>query len=436
MPITYNPDTNTITVVGFSESNPCSFEDIYNENVNQGWGVVEKPTENTYIFKAKIQIGDGETWTYFKDTLKVIIFTSDVVLDYHEAIFDVQRHAYFWLGEVDEDTRTGHNGCIIITRDVVFNSYAFTIHNRAEGEIKLGGTVIYSEPEYELQHNLWLDDGSINKIYCCRIIGGASGIKMTKYLDVNEVVIQDANRGWNYGTTTEWAISNVIVEHCQTGLFAYDGYSVTFSNSRFAKNYYTIGTADLTTTIRLNDCWADEWRIQWSGSPTENAKIERAYTFKVKVTDKDGNPIENALVEVYDKDGNLVFAELTNENGEISEHSIVSITYTPTETIDNNPYTVKISKEGYTPLEAIITIDKTLKNLVWPLDALKHTIDEIYEKVELVRKMQTNRWKIENNQLIIYDDDGVTVLKKFDLKDRLGNPAEVNVFERVPVEGG
>ena len=58
---------------------------------------------------------------------------------------------------------------------------------------------------------------------------------------------------------------------------------------------------------------------------------------------------------------------------------IVSITYTPTETIDNNPYTVKISKDGYTPLEVQITIDRTMKNLVWQLDALKYTLDQIYD---------------------------------------------------------
>jgi len=434
MPITYDPATKTITVVGFSESEPCTFEDIHNASVTNGWGVVDKIGDYTYIVRAKIVIGDASTWTYFKDTLKVVIFTSDVELDYHEAIFDILRHAYFWLGEVDEDTRTGHSGCIIITRDVVFNSYAFTIHNRAEGEMKLGGTVIFSEPERELQHNLWLEDDSINKIYSCRIIGGASGIKMTKYLDVNEVVIQDASRGWNYGTTTEWTISNVTVEYCGTGLFAYSIFSVAVSNSRFAKNYYTIGTIDLDTTVRLNDCWADKWRISWGGSPTENAKIERAYTFKVKVTDKDGNPIQNALVEVYDKDGNLVFAELTDSNGEISEHSIVSITYKPNETIDNNPYTVKISKEGYTPLEVQITIDRTMKNLVWQLDALDYTLDEVYEKVEFVRKIQTNRWKIENNQLVIFDDDQTTPLLKFDLYDKEGNPSEVNVFERRPSE--
>ena len=60
-------------------------------------------------------------------------------------------------------------------------------------------------------------------------------------------------------------------------------------------------------------------------------------------------------------------------------------------------------------------------------------ISDTYERVELIRKIQTNRWKIENNQLVIYDDDGVTPLKVFNLKDKYGNPSEVNVYEREPV---
>jgi len=64
--------------------------------------------------------------------------------------------------------------------------------------------------------------------------------------------------------------------------------------------------------------------------------------------------------------------------------------------------------------------------------AVNPLINDVYERVELLRKIQTNRWKIENNQLIIYDDDGETPLLVFDLKDKLGQPTEINVFERVP----
>jgi len=59
-------------------------------------------------------------------------------------------------------------------------------------------------------------------------------------------------------------------------------------------------------------------------------------------------------------------------------------------------------------------------------------IDDIKAKTNLIKKYLANRWKIENNKLIIYDDDKVTPLLVFDLYDKDGNPTEVNVYDRVP----
>jgi hypothetical protein len=49
-------------------------------------------------------------------------------------------------------------------------------------------------------------------------------------------------------------------------------------------------------------------------------------------------------------------------------------------------------------------------------------------------KYETNRTKIDKNAmtLTIYDDDGITALKVFNLKDNLGNPSITEVCERVP----
>jgi len=53
---------------------------------------------------------------------------------------------------------------------------------------------------------------------------------------------------------------------------------------------------------------------------------------------------------------------------------------------------------------------------------------------ELSKKILSNNWEIKNNQLIIYDDDGVTPLLVFNLYDKLGYPTELNVFKRVRQE--
>lgn len=49
-----------------------------------------------------------------------------------------------------------------------------------------------------------------------------------------------------------------------------------------------------------------------------------------------------------------------------------------------------------------------------------------------ILKIQTGRWKIDKNQMFIYDSDGVTPLLTFNLFQD-GVPAEFNPDERIPV---
>ena len=53
--------------------------------------------------------------------------------------------------------------------------------------------------------------------------------------------------------------------------------------------------------------------------------------------------------------------------------------------------------------------------------------------IQKIKKIEQGRWKILNNQMIFYDSDGITPLVTFDLKDADGNPAEQNIYERVPI---
>lgn len=54
--------------------------------------------------------------------------------------------------------------------------------------------------------------------------------------------------------------------------------------------------------------------------------------------------------------------------------------------------------------------------------------------LDLVKKFLANRMKVDTdtNQLYLYDDDGVTVIKTFDLKDEDGAATSENVYDRVP----
>lgn len=60
-------------------------------------------------------------------------------------------------------------------------------------------------------------------------------------------------------------------------------------------------------------------------------------------------------------------------------------------------------------------------------------VDTLQTDMTLLTKMESGRWKIVANQMIFYDDDGVTPLRTFNLKDQSGAPSMSSVFERVPV---
>ena len=50
----------------------------------------------------------------------------------------------------------------------------------------------------------------------------------------------------------------------------------------------------------------------------------------------------------------------------------------------------------------------------------------------ILKQFETGRWKIVANQMIFYEDDGVTPLLTYDLFDEGGVPTMEDVFERVP----
>lgn len=50
----------------------------------------------------------------------------------------------------------------------------------------------------------------------------------------------------------------------------------------------------------------------------------------------------------------------------------------------------------------------------------------------IVRKIQTNHWKVVGNQLVIYDDNKTTPIYTFNLFDDTGAPTMTKIFERTP----
>lgn len=74
-------------------------------------------------------------------------------------------------------------------------------------------------------------------------------------------------------------------------------------------------------------------------------------------------------------------------------------------------------------LEATLQLVKTETDKIPSLESL----------LAFIGSIEGGRWKIENNQMIFYEDDNVTEVARFNLFDADGLPAETDVFERVRV---
>ena len=140
--ITYDGGNNTIIVVGFSESSPCTFEDIYQADVANGWGVVSKQGDNQYEFRCKLQIGDDTTETWLIDANKAISHTINDNFIY------ISNYGHFRCGVVvDEVNRATKDGCFIYTN----SSSKYIIEFEGVNSLELYSTTISAESSTKIQ---------------------------------------------------------------------------------------------------------------------------------------------------------------------------------------------------------------------------------------------------------------------------------------------
>ena len=119
---------------------------------------------------------------------------------------------------------------------------------------------------------------------------------------------------------------------------------------------------------------------------------------------------------------------------QVSSQGILSVTGSGVTSQDKIDIANLVESQTGSPIKAKLNTNldipiSDVAELVWS-NSIGITLAE---RVNLIRKIEEGRWKIVNNQLIIYDDNGTTPIKTFNLKDKSGQPAEKDVFERDPV---
>lgn len=139
------------------------------------------------------------------------------------------------------------------------------------------------------------------------------------------------------------------------------------------------------------------------------------------VFDDDGVPLAGVV-------GDMSFATYKDDSGtNVTPPSITEIgggiyKFTPAFPVDTTKGVVYMLQTGHNPAY----YSRYVRREDWLGDNLRDLLDA-----------QFGRWKIYEsgpfaNQLVLYREDD-TILKQFDLKDLAGDPAFLDVFERVPV---
>ena len=398
--ITYNPDTNTIIIVGDescgnSETNPCTFEDIYQADQQNGWGVFTKLSENVYKTTAKLQCGDGSTETWFEEKGTTLII---------------------------ENTASKTNDIIVLFKancNAKFGEYIY-IEDADDYVVKNGVIFLIRETNYDLAH-FKIDSGSNVEFYGCGFYRTADS---KEHLQVRGYVKKFIGCAFNIGTNL---IQNAVVRNC-----VYNGGGVAeYINSdirgltaisyvdyliwaganpiEVRNSVFIVSDRLLDTRIKKGqvnkfiNCKSNKWVVRWLlNEGEESGETQRIYAVRFKVTDVNRNPLANREVKVYDKNGNKIAEAVTDSNGLTPEVEILYAkltnpysdgkwhTFTDEDWEYFNPFTVEVWYGNELEFKGILTdldVDSTYIQITVKPSSLTLT--------DVLNEIQTNRNMIE-----------------------------------------
>jgi len=96
-------------------------------------------------------------------------------------------------------------------------------------------------------------------------------------------------------------------------------------------------------------------------------------------------------------------------------------------TTADKDYSSIISDNLIITVKELSTIgQQQISDQVW----LHNSATQLLNNVDLIKQIETGRWKIINNQMIFYKDDNTTEILRFNLYDSNGQLTEDNVYDR------
>lgn len=360
MPITLSGTRITVTketVKGNSWDDAYTMDDIYAAAIAGGWDIVLQGNKTYNINSYSIWVSN---LTYLKITSCILNFYGTPVdnqLIYRNTSGMIQ------FGEFD-GTKVSQ-GCVInVNTSNAKRLYMYTAYDT---------TFIgkYFMPDYT--------KANINGIYAfggmkgCKIMNSSTETFYNHLVNLDNCIVSNCY----YGTRSPASGSifeNVAFNNCYIGIWLYQCNNVTLTNVDARGNSISIRNQSYLNNSQENTligCLYDSYDNRFTKQGTESMDsyciLNIAEVFNLYVTDSDGKALENANVKLYDKNNDLAFEVLTDENGDIEEQIVRKIrdeiwklaenSFNPVRTIYTyNPFTLIIEYAGKQLYESTLTI--------------------------------------------------------------------------------
>jgi len=316
MPITYNPDTNTITIVGTKDGQPYTFEDIYQADVNNGWNKFTKLSEGVYKTTAKLCFGDGSTETWFEEKGTTLIIENTASKDW-DVIITFKANCNATFGEYEEV-----NGVKVVKNGVEFQ-FRETAYDQSTIDCTNDSNVVFYACKFK-------------KIKDCKMCSVGGYVKSLEGCEF-EIYVRNPQGSIlanNIFVGEYGHISTPVNTQIYNNTFITTMDKAIFSTNvgLDIKNIVAITTGRLIDLYRLQspnivkliNCKAMNWKVNWYlESGDVSGELQRVYAVRFKVTDVNGNPLMSRIVKVYNRNGDLVAELQTDSNGLTDEVEIL-----------------------------------------------------------------------------------------------------------------
>jgi len=304
-----------VIVFGGTSSNPITWEDIKEADINATSGSVPRPVgfvtkqAGVYVVKGPLDFGDDSASSslYFKDKGSVVVFEDAPVNTDHynmNVVGNATGYTMFYIGEAAGGV--GINGDFLTAAGS--SQYALVCSGENVDDVKIYGTIFDKGRYIELASGNSSISNSFNN--CGEVYANEATVK---YCQFNNPVDRGVEMIVGHN------IDNCTFNNCPHGVNIVQSGSFTFDTMTFNNCTYDVElSADSSDIVILaTDSNVATYEITGISGTVD---IQNAVTLKVTAIDQDGLPVQSALVRMHTTaSSTVVLSGYTNTSGIISD---------------------------------------------------------------------------------------------------------------------